>query len=80
MPQMKKLKGIRVTVYYHVWQTHGRVIEETMCFYSKEFGWLEYIDTLAPLHFKTKEAAIKSTYKTKSIFKRFGKLIKLGEL
>jgi hypothetical protein len=74
---------MKVKVYHHIWQTFGRNVEQTMVFYSKEFGWREYFaddDVDECLHHKNKTEMIKSTYVQPHYFEKYGKLQYLGEL
>ena len=74
---------MKVKVFYHIWQTSRYNIEETIVFLSKELGWLEYFETKDCsdcLHFKGRKDAIISTYTQKHFYKKYGKLVFLGEL
>lgn len=75
---------MKVKVYLHETLNEDN---DSLCLYSKEFGWLEYFDkddAYSPFVYKSKLDMIKNSYvpeeKALESFYKWGKITYLGEL
>ena len=68
---------IKVRVYFHELDCG----EQSICFESREFGWLEYYDNSNSIRYKNKAEMLSESYVGgMDSFYKYGKLTYLGEL